>query len=78
MNRKIFILLFISFVSVCFVVGFWGINAIAADGDREGQAYERETQCIGMWCFETGRQWTSEYDAMMGNYFPNILGINSL
>jgi len=75
MNRKILNLLFISFISVCLVMGLTGRIAKAATGDepsRSGQAYEQERTCVGGVCYYTGRQYTSQYDLMRGQIFPEI------
>lgn len=73
MNRKILTLLFISFISVCLVIGMYGRVAIAEeDPDREGKAVERESQCFWWGCIDTVHQYTSEYDLAMGNVFPEL------
>jgi hypothetical protein len=73
MNRKILNLLFISLISVCLIVGFLGRAALAADEPtRSGQAYEEERTCVGGICYYTGRQYTSQYDLMRGEIYPNV------
>lgn len=74
MNRKILTLLFISFISVCLIIGFLGRIAIAADEEpsRSAKAYEEERTCIGGMCYYTGRQYTSQYDLLRGEIYPNV------
>jgi hypothetical protein len=74
MKRNIFNLLFISIISVCLVVGFLGRIAIAAEDEpsRGSRAYEQERTCIGGYCFYTGRQYTSQYDLLRGEIYPEI------
>jgi hypothetical protein len=70
MNRKVITVLFISFISVCLVIGLLGRVAMAAD--RTGQAYERECTVIGGIEYCTARQYTSQYDLLKGEIYPEI------
>ncbi|MGA1796380.1 MAG: hypothetical protein ACMUIL_11035 [bacterium] len=73
MSRRIFTTIFICLVAVCLVMGFHGIAAKAAEEPaRSGKAYEEERTCIGGMCYYTGRQYTSQYDLMRGEIFPNV------
>lgn len=73
MNRKILNLLFISFISVCIVVGFLGRVAIAAEEpSRSGQAYEERWVNTPYGTQYIGRQYTSQYDLMRGEIYPEI------
>jgi hypothetical protein len=75
MSRRILNLLFISFISCCLVIGLFGRIARAADDDepkRSAKAYEEEYTCIGGMCYYTGRQYTSQYDLMRGEIYPEI------
>lgn len=72
MSRSIFTKFFICLVAVCLVMGFYGMAARAAEPTRSAKAYEEQQTCIGGICYYTGRQYTSQYDLMRGQIFPNI------
>lgn len=76
MNRKILTLLFISFISVCLVIGMFGRIAMAASNDedvrRGADAWERYTQYVGGMEQTVVRQYTSPYDLARGEIYPEM------